>query len=267
MIIVANGAPKSGSTWLFHIARELTNFGPPPAEYASPKWISHPIYGLSPAHLARFLADAGNRSANVLLKNHFGQKHQRDLLFSHPQVRVLNIKREIRDVVVSAYYHRVLTTGHADNEVFADFPTYYWQKGRKIAQRVLDYQIIWDVRSARYTCVTYTGLRTDFTGEVQRIGDFLDVSVTAARIEQIRQLTSPAALTERYGYSDLNRFRQGEEGEWRSHFNADIEADIALLITRSHHMLHRMALTGPAGIQHLCRLWLRMRDHNKIRPR
>jgi hypothetical protein len=44
MLVFANGAVKSGSTWLLHIARELTGFGPPPERYANPKWTSQPVY-------------------------------------------------------------------------------------------------------------------------------------------------------------------------------------------------------------------------------
>jgi len=250
MIILANGAVKSGSTWLFHIARELTRFGPPPACYANPKWQSQPVYSIDQAKLGPFLGDGEVQGINILAKNHFGGRQERDLLLSHPLVRVLNITRDIRDVVTSAYHHGRLVQNNLD-----DFSSYYWRRGRIVAQNVLDYQIIWDLHSERYLCVSYEKLLENFSGEVKRIGLFLGHSLTVSDIERIYKATSPAVLTASYGFSDLNRFRSGTSGDWRNHFDKASEADLALLIQRSRHPLHRLALTGPSFLGRLCQPW------------
>lgn len=250
MIILANGAVKSGSTWLFHIARELTHFGPPPARYANPKWQSQPVYSIDQSKLGTFLRDGEVVGCDMLAKNHFGGRQERDLLLSLPFLRVLNITRDIRDVVTSAYHHGRLAQKNLD-----DFTSYYWRRGRIVAQKVMDYQIIWDVHSTRYLCVSYEELLANFSGEVERIGLFLGQPPTAADIERIYQATSPSALTANYGFSDLNRYRSGTSGDWRNHFDKDCEADLALLIQRSRHPFHRLALTGPAFLRRLCKPW------------
>ena len=250
MLILANGAVKSGSTWLFHIARELTGFAPPPARYANPKWTSTPVYSIDQTLLACFLADEEARAADCLSKNHFSSRYERDLLLADPLVRVLNIRRDVRDVLVSAFYH-----GRTDQAMPGDFAAYYWTGGRQLAQRVLDYQIIWAVRSSGYCCLTYETLLTDFACEVARLGRFLGLKPDPAEIERIRQATSPAALCARYPFSDFNRFRRGQAGDWQNHFDDAMAADMALLIRRSRHPLHRLALGRPGWIRRLCRPW------------
>lgn len=250
MLLFANGAIKSGSTWLFHLARELTSFGPPPAHYANPKWTSQPAYSIDQTRLAEFLSDAQIGARDVLSKNHFGALHERKLLLTHPQVRVLNIRRDVRDVVVSAYSH-----DGSDRPPSDDFPTYYWARGRQVAQRVLDYQIIWDVRSPRYCCLTYEGLVADFASEAGRLARFLGLAPTSTDLERVRQATSPTALSARYPFGDFNRFRSGQAGEWWSHFDAVMTEDVAQIIRRSRHPLHRLALVGPARIRRVCRWW------------
>lgn len=260
MLIFANGAVKSGSTWLFHLARELTGFGPPPDRYANPKWHSQPVYSIDQEQLAAFLGDAAVSATNLLTKNHFGAKHDRDRLLAQPQVRVLNIRRDVRDVIVSAYYH-----GSPNQTIAVDFQTYYWPRGRQLAQRVLDYQIIWDVRSPRYLCFTYETLVENFPGEVSRLGHFLGVPLTPKEIERIRQATSPATLNERYAFSDFNRFRAGRVGDWQHHFDDSSAADLAAIIKRSRQPLHRLALTGPRVIRRLCRPWRQLVPDDNMR--
>jgi hypothetical protein len=262
MIVVANGAFKSGSTWLFHIARELTGYGPPPAQYAALNWTSHPVYSVEPPLLAPFLDDVGSGSANVLTKNHLGAKAQRDLLLRHPQVRVLNITRDIRDVVVSAFYHRWEPVGVRDNERFADFRSYYWQKGRLLAKHVLSYQIVWDVRSQHYLCVDYATLLAGFAGEVQRIGAFLGVPPEPEEILRIQQATTPAALARRYGADsrDFNRFRKGGVGDWRNHFDEEIAADLEEIVKDTQRPLYRLALRGPGTLVRLYQSWRLFRN-------
>jgi hypothetical protein len=257
VIVVANGAQKSGSTWLFHIAREMTGYGPPPAQYAARNWTSRPVYGVHPPLLAAFLEDAGSGPAKFLIKNHFGGRADRELLLRHPQVRVLNIQRDIRDVIVSAFYHRHGVEGVRDSERYADFKSYYWQAGRNGALRVLDYQIVWEVRSSRYLRVAYDDLQADVGAEVRRIGDFLGMSLASEDIRRIQLATTPEAVMERYGAAnfDLNRFRKGVSGDWKNHFDAPMAADISRIVRLTQRPLHRLALRGPRALYRLYRRW------------
>ena len=134
--------------------------------------------------------------------------------------------------------------------------TYYWQRGRKLAQRALDYQIIWEVRSPRYLCLNYETLLADFPNEVCRIGYFLGKPPAPEEIERIRQASSHTALNEHYVFSDFNHFCTGTVGDWQNHFDEQITADLAAIIERSRHPMHRLALTGPRVIRRLCRSWL-----------
>src|SRR5690606_36975030 len=134
MLIIANGAFKSGSTWLYNILLELTGFPPPPPEYLNPTWRNPSI---APEQLAPLLKTL-TPTTDYLVKNHFGRPFERDLLLSSPHVRVLDIQRDLRDVVVSAYYHVQRKEGYA-----GDFATYYWEQGRTTAQEVMKYRALW----------------------------------------------------------------------------------------------------------------------------
>lgn len=250
MIIFANGAVKSGSTWLFQIVLELTGFGPPPASYANPAWTSRPVYSIDPSRLNEFLISYKNESGNILSKNHFSSKEERDCLLSQHSVRVLNIRRDIRDVVVSAYYHNQIKTGEK-----MDFKTYYWNQARFFVPRSLDYQIIWNIHSRRYLSLEYASLLSNFSHEVEKMARFLDISVSNPKIERIRQVTTPESLNQRYGFSDFNRARKGIVGDWQNHLDKEIENDIRMIQLKTQNPLHHLALTGSPMIRHLCRRW------------
>jgi hypothetical protein len=219
MLIVSNGAFKSGSTWLYNILVELTGFPPPPAEYLNPDWRNPSI---APEKLAALLQTITTET-HYVVKNHFGKPHERDLLLSHPEVRVLDIQRDLRDVVVSAYYHARRKEGYA-----ADFSTYYWEEGRKTAQEVVKYHEVWAVASPQGYLSSYVRLHEQFTDEVSRIADFLNLSIDRSDIERIRQVTTLDSLRERYQEQEQTQkfFRKGIVGDWQNHFDAAMLADL-----------------------------------------
>jgi hypothetical protein len=69
MLVVSNGAFKSGSTWLFNIARSITQFPPPPEPYLNPEWVNPSIH---PDELKALLAEESLAETDYLVKNHFG---------------------------------------------------------------------------------------------------------------------------------------------------------------------------------------------------
>jgi hypothetical protein len=80
------------------------------------------------ASAARLLKNASADSLH-LCKGHWSRKHELDLLFSFPQVRVLVIWRDIFDAMVSAYFY-LMRSKHLVFRSFEDF--YFRDVGRFI---------------------------------------------------------------------------------------------------------------------------------------
>lgn len=219
MLIVCNGAFKSGSTWLYNIVRELTGGEAPPVEYLNPEWRNPSI---DPAKLDALLA-ALRPSDNFVVKNHFNSREQRDSLLAHPDVRVLNITRDLRDMLVSAYYHVRRVNGYD-----GDFTRYYWETGRATMLSVDRYHRLWKVVSPKVYTASYERLHADFGGQVREIAAFLSVPATDEQIARLRGETSLDALRQRYGEAEAGDkfFRKGVVGDWQNHLTPEIKADI-----------------------------------------
>ncbi|MBK9125027.1 MAG: sulfotransferase domain-containing protein [Chloroflexi bacterium] len=227
MLIVANGAVKNGSTWLFYILRELTDFPTPPAEYLESSWLNP---SLRADKLADFLTVL-KPDDNYLATNHARERAQRDLLLAHPSVRVFDITLDIRDVVVSAYYHRRRTEGYTSN-----FATYYWSLGRALALNVVRYHALWAApRSRQVFVASYERLQYDFENHVREIAWFVGAKATPERIAEIRAATHIDSLRERYGEAEAEDklFRAGEIDDWQDHFDTAMLADLDRQLRRA----------------------------------
>ena len=224
MLIVANGAYKSGSTWLYQVARGIVRPTPIPPAFQNPRWMHQSI---DPDKLAPFLAQVDFSSRAMVVKNHLRTVEHRDLLLAHPDVRVLDIRRDIRDVVVSAYYHE----GAHTNEPFADF---YWRKGRTVARRVEGYHALWAGHPSVY-CASYEGFLSDFDAETRALGGYLGVTLGQAAVDRVRELTSFKRLQEKSQNTDRPApfHRKGIAGDWRNHFDDASLADLTSLVARA----------------------------------
>jgi hypothetical protein len=224
MLVVSNGAFKSGSTWLFNIARSVTHYPPPPESYLNSEWVNPSIH---PNELQALLSKESLAENNYLVKNHFGARTERDLLLDHDYVRVLNITRDLRDVVVSAYYHYRRKRGYEE-----PFERYYWTRGRYVAERVRQYHDVWEVSSPKVYVASFKKLKQSFSQECERIGDFLGHDLSAAEIEAVKDETSLESLRESYDSDGF--FRKGERGDWRNHLTTRMAEDVSRIADRAN---------------------------------
>ncbi|MGH8590541.1 MAG: sulfotransferase domain-containing protein [Gammaproteobacteria bacterium] len=219
MLVLANGAFKSGSTWLYVTVQRLTGFPPTPDEYRNPNWRNHSI---APKKLEDALANLDYHTDNYIVKTHFGKPEERDLILSYDDVYVLNIKRDIRDVVVSAYYHEVRSYNYEGS-----FEEFYWLRGKKVAQQVIDYHAVWSVQSPRITTASYERMLEDFRKEFRQVSAFLGFHPTDETIEEIRAFFQIERIRELWKEENerISFFRKGVAGDWRKHFTPDTQAD------------------------------------------
>ncbi|MCS4174840.1 sulfotransferase domain-containing protein [Salinibacter ruber] len=223
MLVVSNGAFKSGSTWLFNIARSITQFPPPPESYLNPEWENPSIH---PNELKALLAEEPLEEVDYLVKNHFGSRDERDLLLKNEHVRVLNITRDLRDVVVSAYYHYRREEGYD-----VPFKQYYWKRGRYVAKKVREYHSVWDVPSSRVYLSSFKELKKNFAEECERIGALLGYELSVTQIQNVKDETSIQSLRKAYDNDDF--FRNGKRGDWQNHLTARMEKDVSRIADRA----------------------------------
>lgn len=224
MLIVCNGAPKSGSTWLYNIVARLRPGAWPDATFLT-RSKKHPT--IRPDAVADFLATGAFRSADVITKTHYGNPATRDLLLASPHTLVLDMERGLRDVLVSSYYDSCRRDGFVGS-----FGDYYWFEGRTLADYLMRYHRVWDNGHPQVFRTTFEALKTDFVGEARRIAEFLGVPASDAQLGELEQATSIGSLREAYKddpqYATAKNpfFRKGEIGDWKNHFDARMLADV-----------------------------------------
>lgn len=233
MFVLANGAFKSGSTWLFTILQATGYFSGLPNEY-----IAGPGVGrswLKPGLVKGFLESGVYKDAHYLAKGHHYSKRTRDTFLAYNEVYVFNIKRDVKDSLVSHYHHLIMQGKLDDSLAQAEnikkgFADYYWRLGRYKAQQIRIYHQVWDVPSPQIYVSSFEQLKNDFDGEVGKIGHFLGFDFSPAMIARLRDETRLENVQKAGGMDKLaehKRFvRKGLIGEWKNYFGEDILADV-----------------------------------------
>tara|TARA_R110000868_G_scaffold43693_4_gene146721 strand:- start:2037 stop:2720 length:684 start_codon:yes stop_codon:yes gene_type:complete len=102
MLIINNGVPKSGSSWIQTVLTRLYGLTGP----SDPKWLrpwTNP--SIDDAKLSGYLATGESSSRNVILKAHYRPKPELKKLFNHHGVKLLVSYRNMPDTIVSLYHH------------------------------------------------------------------------------------------------------------------------------------------------------------------
>lgn len=212
-VLLSNGAFKSGSTWLREIALNLRPFAPVPREYAR-RSLDHWICETR----ITSLLDDDRFEGPFLSKSHIFFPRLADALLARPNVRVLNIQRDIRDAIVSSYYHFMRR-----RKLRLSFDRYYRTFGRVKAAELQAYHKVWDRPDPKILSLRFEDLKANFAQATRRLAQFLEIEVDEADIERVRVETSIDRLREKRGESGKDEtqrfFRRGAVGDWRDHFS------------------------------------------------
>ena len=223
MLVVCNGPFKSGSTWLYEIARRLVEPEPMPREFVASVWL--PVETIPHNDLARFVAEADLAAHDYVVKEHMGRPRRVRFLVESPDVVLVDIKRDLRDVAVSSFHHfRALK----DDSIA--FPEFYWSVGRYYVAGVANHHRRW----VEFTALTvgYEALLTDFESEVSKLASVLGRSVSTAEIGEIREQVGIKELRAQYadsgiaGMQSSQFFRSGSPGGWVDYLDDEMLADI-----------------------------------------
>jgi hypothetical protein len=220
MLVIANGAYKSGSNWLLRIVQELTGYALPPEPFVRPGWGGT---GVPPEKLAQFLDEVDYAGNGYLMKSHLFFKMR--LVANRPNVKILNITRDLRDVVVSAFHYEQLK----GKQQGGDFAEYYWRQGRHTAHYVTHYNRLWATVGNAFAA-NYEALQSEFATETRRVVQFLGLNVSDDAIERARSATTLKEM--RAKYNDVSAdgkmqfYRKGVVGDWQNHFDDAMLRDI-----------------------------------------
>ena len=235
MFVVANGAFKSGSTWLFNILLATEHFSKVPEQYGKKfDW-------LKPGRIEDFLESGIYRDTNYIVKGHYYSRRDRDTFLAYDDVYIFNIKRDIKDSLVSHYFHllrqdKLSEKLAAPEKLKKGFLDYYWRLGRYKAQQLIIYHQAWDIDSPKVYVSSFERLKNDFGSEVQKIGSFLGIELSQEEVAALKEKTSIQTLQKAKGLDKLPEhkrfYRKGLIGEWQSYFDEKALADVENIQTK-----------------------------------
>lgn len=107
MWVVANGAFKSGSTWIFQLLSQVEETMHTPPEFQHPGW-KNPSVAQNKLEAAAQTLSTGREV--FVSKQHW--ERENSYLLQQPGIKVINIVRDIRDVIVSRFHHDKRTFGY-----------------------------------------------------------------------------------------------------------------------------------------------------------
>jgi len=242
MLVVCNGSMKSGSTWITQIVAAHGKWAPIPNEFRNSAWYNPSV---DPDKYDEFFSAGGFETSDWFCKQHWRGEKKYYRLLEDPAVRVINIVRDLRDVLVSRYFHDVrLKDTTADN--IHDY--YYHDRGRSRLRGYIDYHRFWhgpDREKQPHLCV-YENLQSDFAGEVRGLFEYLGQSLDQQQIERIQEETS---FKNKKVTGEGEFFRKGIVGDWANHLTAEMLDDIEKLMVSSRypHEAIQRSISNAAG--------------------
>jgi hypothetical protein len=226
MLVISNGAVKSGSTWLTAILLELVDHKPLPEEFVDRRF--RPIPAIREDRLRRFLDEVDYVTDTYVSKNHLF--YQKELLSQYRHVYVLNITRDLPDTLVSLYFHARAQLRQAGQSEAAleDIKEAYWRHGAESARSIVRYHAVWNVACPWVYVSSYERLKADPRTEITAIASFLGLTPSATRLDEIIRETSMEAMSRATSGNEAlqARFRKGQVGGHRQYFDDEILADI-----------------------------------------
>ena len=214
-IIMSNGNFKSGSTWVTSIISEIYN--DLPKEF--PKEFQHPRHRnlINIFKIKDFISSSIFRKSKVWLsKSHIFHSPIINQISSEESVKIININRDIRDVLVSHYFH--LKNAKKYN---SDFNSYFYSWGKYKAIQYLLYNKAWENESCLK--LTYLELKNNNIETIKTIARYLEVPITNKQALHIQKETDINKLRESSKEKNLNEeawfYRKGIVGDWKNHFD------------------------------------------------
>ncbi|MBT7895680.1 MAG: hypothetical protein HN564_01670 [Flavobacteriales bacterium] len=218
-LVLSNGNFKSGSTWVTAILNELFNY----------KIDSFPLKFQNPKHknwIHRYrIHDFFNSNDSLdsplwISKSHiFQEKIMNDILINQNNIKIINIDRDIKDIIVS-HYHHLLNS----KKISGDFKSYFSKWGKYKAKQCIDYKKAW----GDYDCLKlkYSDLINSNRKTIIKMAKYLDINIDDDKILSIQNETDIDNLRINSKRKNLNEenwfYRKGKMGDWKNFFDNEM---------------------------------------------
>ncbi len=234
MLIICNGIFKSGSTWLHAVVLEIikmNNIQLTDVPYFYTNNTSSPTTIIE-SKLKYFLLTEDYINKHYITKSHYylsstlKAKYDENIFF-------LFVERDVRDAVVSHFYHL-----NKKYKIFNNFNFYYYTLGRFKAYEILFLNNEYKKAFGTSSFFEYSQMKHDFKSVVHKLSSILKLkTLTQREIETIKKNTSINKMrndllmgTSKY-YSTVKKnreklIRKGEIGDWKNYFSKKQQHDI-----------------------------------------
>jgi hypothetical protein len=229
-LILSNGNFKSGSTWVTAILNELYGYQIKsfPKTFQNPKhknWIHR-------YRIHDFLnSDFFSSSPVWISKSHiFQEKIMNDILINQDNLKIINIDRDIKDIIVS-HYHHLLNA----KKISGDFKSYFYKWGKYKAKQCIDYKKAW----GDYDCLKlkYSDLINYNKATIIKMAEYLDININDEKICSVQNETDINNLRINSKKKNLNEenwfYRKGEMGDWKNFFDDEMILKIQSIETNN----------------------------------
>lgn len=179
MLIINNGVPKSGSTWVQNIL--VRGLDPAfPTEKWRNSWVNPSV---DHANLRAYVESGEWCAAATLIKMHFDFRDEHDYLL-RDDIRIVVSYRNIPDSVVSWFHHdvRMGRTSPEHKRAWME------RRGRAFAERALKHRLSWKNRPGTLL-VRYEDMLADAVSGVGTIFTFIGQEKTRDECVAIAQMT------------------------------------------------------------------------------
>lgn len=212
MLIVCNGSPKTGTTWVVQFFKvQSKSFLPTPVIYNNNA--TNPM--LDASVLSSIDSYSFYKKAHFYTKVHLVDEDWALGLLDKPNVRVVSIVRDVRDQFVSRYHHDKRFGAIAGDR---PFNAYFASHLRRRIEQMMNYNRFWYQKPGAGPITTsYEFLKADPTRALVRFRDALRLEdPTCFDIELVREKTDFA----RAKNSGTGKFkRKGIVGDYKNHMS------------------------------------------------
>jgi hypothetical protein len=142
-----------------------------------------------------------------------------DILINQDNIKIINIDRDIKDIIVS-HYHHLLNA----KKISGDFKSYFYKWGKYKAKQCIDYKKAW----TDYDCLKlkYSDLINYNKATIIKMAEYLDININDEEICSIQNETDIDNLRINSKKKNLNEenwfYRKGEMGDWKNFFDNEM---------------------------------------------
>jgi hypothetical protein len=234
MLIICNGAFKSGSTWVHALVDVILEVRSVPMTDIPEKYNlgKSPVSKITESMLFEFCNNENIVEKNYLTKAHFFQVDTLSREYSE-NVKFIFVERDLRDAIVSHFHHLKVY-----RNLKCSFSTYYRFLGRYKAYEIW----LFNQRCKKYfggeNLFNYADMKADIGAAMDRLCTIIGAeSLNPEERQSVVDRTSLDAMRKQaaggdqrfyHGAGDKNSklFRKGEVGEYKEYFDAVSLKDI-----------------------------------------